>query len=315
MRAALAAIVGPTAVGKSEIAIRLAGGIPAEIVSADSRLLYRGMDIGTAKPSREQLREIPHHMIDVADPHESWSVAKYKQHADQAIEQIQARARLPLLVGGTGQYVTAVLEGWTPPPKGESAALRLELEAFAASNGAEALHARLAQIDPERAAQLNPSNVRRVVRALEIYQITGQPPSALSGSSPPEYPILRLGLSLAREVLYQRIDRRIDTMLAAGFVDEVQQLLDLGIRLEHPAMSAIGYRQIAEHLLGMKSLEDSVRQVRRLSRQLVRRQANWFKPDDPRIEWFPADEQASERMLARIAAWLRDPEAHSGGGR
>jgi tRNA dimethylallyltransferase len=305
LRASLVAIVGPTAVGKSEIAIRIAQSLAAELVSADSRLLYRGMNIGTDKPTAIQRSQVPHHLIDVADPQKNWSLAQYKRRADLVIGQIQARDRLPILVGGTGQYVTAVLEGWTPPPAAETEDLRRELEAYAASHGAGSLHARLAAVDPERAAQLDPANIRRVVRALEVYDITGARASTLPGAKPPSYPILRLGLNRPRSALYERIDHRIDRMLESGLVEEVQRLLDQGLTPDDPPMSAIGYRQIAKHVLGAQSLEESVRESRRLSRQLVRRQANWFKADDPQIEWFEANNDPASHMLARIEDWLR----------
>jgi tRNA dimethylallyltransferase len=305
LQAALVAIVGPTAVGKSEIAIQIAVELQAEIVSADSRLLYRGMDIGTAKPTPAQRELVSHHLIDLAEPTENWSVAQYKRHADQAIDRIHSRDRLPLLVGGTGQYVTAVLEGWTPPPKAETEALRREFESFAEIHGAEALHAHLAAVDPDRAAQLDPANVRRVARALEIYEVTGNKASELTGAQPPSYPILRLGLTLPRDELFARIDARIDRMIQDGLVDEVQRLLDQGLSPDHPPMSAIGYRQIADYLLGSVTLEQSVRKMRRLSRQLVRRQANWFKADDARIDWYDVDESVADRMLARIATWQK----------
>ncbi len=302
-RVGLVALVGPTAVGKSAVAVELASALGGEIVSADSRLLYRGMDIGTAKPSREQRRRVPHHLIDVAEPEENWSLATFKQAADSSIDEIQVRNRLPLLVGGTGQYVTAILEGWSPPGQEQGRTLRNYFEALAAAEGPGELHRRLQAVDPESARRIEPSNVRRVARALEIYELTGAPASVQRRASPPPYRTLRLGLSLPRRELYARIDRRIDEMIEAGLVAEVQGLLDRGIRPDHPPMSAIGYGQIGEHLLGRKSLQVAVAEMRRLSRQFVRRQANWFKPGDPRIEWHRAEPGVARRLADRIRSW------------
>jgi len=302
---ALVAIIGPTAVGKTEVGIAVAESLEAEIVSADSRLIYRGMDIGTAKPSREQLDRVPHHLIDVAEPEESWSLAKFKQQADQSIAAVQKRKRLPLLVGGTGQYATAILEGWRLPPKAPDNSIRIKYESLATDRGPAALHARLEHVDPSSARAIDPANVRRVVRALEIYELTGIPPSKQRRAIPPGFPILRLGLHLPRPELYARIDQRIDGMLARGLVDEVRALLERGIELGHPPMSGIGYRQIGEYLHGDRSLEEAVADMRRLTRQFVRRQSNWFKADDPNIEWNNVEEDLADRLVTRIRSWLQ----------
>jgi len=293
------------------VAIELAEVLQAEIVSADSRLIYRGMDIGTAKPSPEQRRRVLHHLIDVAEPQESWSLAAFKRAAEAAIQEIQAKGRLPLLVGGTGQYVAAILEGWAPPAQEPGRRLRDSFEALAVQEGSRELHRRLQAVDPESARRIEPSNVRRVARALEIFELTGSPASAQRRASPPPYRILRLGLTLPRPELYSRIDRRIDEMLEAGLVAEVRRLLDRGIPTDHPPMSAIGYRQIGEHLLGRRSLESAVTEMRRLSRQFVRRQANWFKPGDPRIEWHTAAPGVERILGDRILGWVDKDQPES----
>ena len=305
LTASLVALVGPTAVGKTELSIAVAEALEAEIVSADSRLIYRGMDIGTAKPSPEQLAQVPHHLIDVAEPEQNWSLARFKNAADEAIVEVQERNRLPLLVGGTGQYVVAILEGWAPPPKAADDSIRTRFENYAGEHGTAALHAELKKVDPVSAARIDPENIRRVVRALEIYELTGTPPSDQRRSSPPDYRILRLGLHLPRPELYSRIDERIDRMLERGLVAEVQALLDRGIELDHPPMSGIGYRQVGEFLLGNQTLEQAVVEMRRLTRQFVRRQANWFKLDDPDIEWKDLGDGLADRLIDRIRSWLQ----------
>ncbi len=302
----LVAIIGPTAVGKTQISIEVAAALGAEIVSADSRLLYRGMDIGTAKPTPAQRKQVPHHLIDVAEPDEAWNLVRFKRAANQAISQVQAAGKLPILVGGTGQYVTAILEGWAPPPAAGDESLRRVLESFAELHGPDALHERLKEVDPTSASEIDAANVRRVARALEVFELTGSAASEVRGAEPPEYRILRVGLNLPRDELYRRIDQRIDRMLLAGLVDEVQQLLDRGISPDHPPMSAIGYKQIAAHLRGEISMAVAVQQMRRRSRQFVRRQANWFKADDPRIEWYEARQGVVNRLIERIRAWLEE---------
>jgi tRNA dimethylallyltransferase len=298
----LACLVGPTAVGKTEVALRLAERLDAEIVSADSRLLYRGMDIGTAKPSLEERQRIPHHLVDVAEPDETWSMAQVRSAVLQCTGEITARNRLPLLVGGTGQYVRAILEGWDPP-RAHDAAIRERLEAIARSSGKQALYARLREVDSMGADQIDPRNVRRVVRALEIFEATGEPASAQRRRQPPPYRILALGLMLPRPVLYDRIDARIDGMIAQGWVDEVRRLLTRGFDPSLPSFSAIGYPQIVEVVQGKRSVEDAVREIRRRTRVLVRRQANWFKADDPSIRWFENTADAVDRMEWEIRRW------------
>jgi len=300
----LVAIIGPTAVGKTEISIHLAEQLNGEIVSADSRLLYRGMDIGTAKPSPEDRARVPHHLIDVTEPENPWSLGLFRRAAHEAIEAIYLRGRLPFLVGGTGQYVCAILEGWSPPPKSDDPDVRSELEAFAAVHGSQALHERLADVDPDTASRIDHRNVRRVVRALEIYHVTGFAPSQQRMVHPPPFLILRVGLTLPRSELYARIDARIDAMLETGLVQEVEGLLARGVSPALPAMTAIGYHQIADYLQGVISLDEAVRRIRRSTRQFVRRQSNWFKADDPHIHWFEARQGVEVSIVELVRAWL-----------
>lgn len=291
-------LVGPTAVGKTELSLQLAEKLNAEIISADSRLLYRGMDIGTAKPTLAERARVPHHLIDVADPDETWSLAQYQQAATQAITQITAHGRLPLLVGGTGQYVRAIVEGWQPPVQQPHPRLRAALERWGAQIGALELHRRLSLLDPQAAAAIQWQNLRRTVRALEVIFSTGQRFSEQRRRTESPYRLLTIGLTRPRPELYARIDARLQAMLTAGFVDEVRALLARGYGRNLPAMSAIGYREIAAHLAGEISLDEAITQIKRLTRQFVRRQANWFNPADPNIHWFtlPNDDVLPEIM-------------------
>jgi len=292
----LVVIVGPTAVGKTEIAIQLARRLDAEIVSADSRLFYRGMDIGTAKPTEEERRLVPHHLIDVADPDEIWSLAIFQQKASQAIADIRSRGKLPFLVGGTGQYIRSVVEGWDLPPQPPDPRLRERIEAWSQTIGARALHEKLARIDPDAAKRIEPGNVRRTIRALEVIFHTGQRFSAQRRRSSSPYSILMLGLRRLRPELYARIDRRIESMFEAGLVDEVKDLLARGYSPDLPTLSAIGYRETIDYLQGRMTMEEAKVQIRRLTRTFVRRQANWFKEDDVSIHWFDARDGVVSQM-------------------
>jgi tRNA dimethylallyltransferase len=300
----LVVIVGPTAVGKTEIAIQLAARLDGEIVSADSRLYYRGMDIGTAKPTPEQRQQIPHHLIDVADPDEPWSLATFQSAARQAIAEIHARQRLPFLVGGTGQYIHAVIEAWQVPPVEPQPALRQALERWAQQITPEGLHARLAVLDPDAAMRIEPRNLRRIVRALEVILSTGRRFSGQRSQASSPYRVLILGLSRPRSELYARVDARIQEMLEAGLVEEVRGLLDQGYSPKLPALSAIGYQEIVNYLSGKTSLDEAVAQIKRKTRVFVRRQANWFKRDNVEILWFEVSPGTLDEMEATVRLWL-----------
>ncbi|MEJ5224591.1 MAG: tRNA (adenosine(37)-N6)-dimethylallyltransferase MiaA [Anaerolineales bacterium] len=297
----VAVIVGPTAVGKTEASIQLARRMDGEIVSADSRLFYRGMDIGTAKPTREEMGDIPHHLIDVADPDETWSLAMFQQAAQQAIAGIHSRGRLPIIVGGTGQYIRAVTHGWSPPAAPPNEALRRALENLSAQYGLYWLHEKLRLLDPAAAASIDPRNVRRTIRALEVIFSTGRRFSDQRSQTDSPYRLLTLGLTRPRPELYARIDARIEKMFADGLLDETRRLLERGYTPDLPAMSAIGYREAAAVLRGEMSLDEAIVQMKRLTRMFVRRQANWFKENDPAITWFRAEPGVVEAM----AAWLK----------
>jgi tRNA dimethylallyltransferase len=305
----LVVLVGPTAVGKTEISIQLAERLQVEIVSADSRLFYRGMNIGTAKPTQAEMQQVPHHLIDIAEPDESLSLAVFQELASRAIAEIHHRGNLPILIGGTGQYVRAVIEGWRPPEISPDAGLRKALEAWARLIGPQQLHERLATLDPEAAARIDYRNLRRTVRALEVIFSTGRRFSEQRARYPSPYNSLLLGLSRPRPVLYARIDARIQAMLAGGLVEEVQGLLAQGYKADLPAFSAIGYREVLAYLQGSIDLEEAERQMRRNTRIFVRRQANWFKSNDPQIHWFDVGENTVSMLVSEICDWLRAMDA------
>jgi tRNA dimethylallyltransferase len=278
-------IVGPTAVGKTEIAIQLAERLNGEVVSADSRLFYRGMDIGTAKPTPEEQARVPHHLIDIADPDEILSLAVFQQRATQIISDIHTRKKLPFLVGGTGQYIRAVTQGWTPPEVEADERLRGELERMKEERGIYWLHDKLKNLDSEAAEKIDARNFRRTIRALEVIMTTGRKFSEQRGQSDSPYHLVTIGLTRPRGELYERVDKRIDLMFANGFVDEVRGLLAKGYSPSLPTMSAIGYRECIRVVNGELNEEQAKAEIRRATRVFVRRQANWFKESDPNIHW------------------------------
>jgi len=302
----LLAVVGPTATGKTGLAIRLALRLQGEIVSADSRQLYQGMDIGTAKPTPEERALVPHHLLDSIAPDMPYTLTQYQADAQAAIAAIAARGHLPLLVGGTGLYIRAVVDNLAIPEVPPDWEMRRELEAQAAREGAEALHARLAALDPTSAARIDPANVRRVIRALEVCLATGQPFSALQGARPSPYHVLMLGLTCERARLYECADRRVDAMLAAGLVEEVRALAARGYGWQLPAMTSLGYGEIGAYLRGETSLEEAAKRLKFNTHSYIRRQYSWFRPDT-RIHWLECDVPGlEEKALALIHAWLAE---------
>jgi tRNA dimethylallyltransferase len=293
-------LVGPTAVGKTELAIQLAERLGGEIVSADSRLFYRGMDIGTAKPTRAEQRRVPHHLIDIADPDEILSLAVFQQKARQAIADIHTRNKIPLLVGGTGQYIRAVTEGWNPPEVEPDERLRDELGRLKDEKGIYWLHEGLKGLDPAAADKIDPRNFRRTIRALEVILTTGRKFSEQRGQSESPYRLLSIGLTRPRSELYARLDQRIEAMFASGFLEEVKSLLAQGYSPSLPTMSAIGYRECIRVVNGELNEEQAKAEIRHATRVFVRRQANWFKESDPNIKWFKVQEGVTEEIEAYI---------------
>ena len=289
-------IVGPTAVGKSALALHLAQVFDGEIVNADSRQVYRLMDIGTAKPSPEDRSKVPHHLVDILDPDQEFSLALFLDLAGGAIQDIRSRGKLPIVTGGSGQYIWALLEGWDVPNVPPDTRLRQKLEERGRREGASALHRSLSEVDPETASRIDARNLRRMIRALEVHHAVGLSPSVLPRKRPPPYNPLVIGLTMSREALYGRIDRRVDEMLERGLVGEVRDLLGMGYSQNLPCMSGMGYREIALHLGGEYSLEEVSQRIKYDTHRYARHQYAWFRLGDPRICWLkpgPGGEQSS----------------------
>jgi len=300
----LIVVVGPTAVGKTATAIHLCQDFSGEIVSADSRQIYRGMNIGTAKPTPADLAATPHHLIDLVDPDQTLSLADYQQKAYQAITDVLDRGPTPFLVGGTGQWIHAVVEGWCVPRVPPDPYLRADLQAEADLFGSQQLHARLAEVDPAAAAKIDSRNIRRVIRALEVYLKTGVPISRQQHAQSPPYRILQIGLTVPREVLYARVDARVDRMMAEGLLAEVRGLVNSGYGLHLPAMSGLGYRQIGQHLAGHITLDQAVSLIKKETRRFIRQQYNWFSLNDPTIQWLDVSTDPPEAAPPLVAAFL-----------
>ena len=317
MRIPLLVIVGPTASGKSAVGMALARRLDGEIVSADSMQVYRGMDIGTAKPTPSEQAEIRHHLIDVADPDEVFNVARYQELASAAIDDAAVRGKLPIMVGGTGLYVDAVVRGFLFPDEGRNPAVR-ELEQEVTAEGGAPLHARLASCDPEAARRIHPNDLRRIVRALEVFEVTGRPITELRRKHVPvdAYSARLFGLTMPREALAERIDARVDQMVAAGLVDEVRRLLQMGYDGRSTAMQAIGYKEFAAYLAGCEGPEQAIDEVKLETRKYAKRQMTWFRKHDD-ITWIdvqvasdPSD--VASEIMARLRRWLEEADTALG---
>jgi tRNA dimethylallyltransferase len=300
----LVAIVGPTGVGKSQLALRLAQSFNGEIVSADSRQVYRHMNIGTAKPTLEELSLVRHHLVDIVNPDEDFSLAQYQQLAYRAIEDIQQRNKLALLVGGSGLYVWSVLEGRGIPEVPPDPEFRYNLEREAVEVGKDKLYQELVKVDPVAAQRIDPRNVRRTIRALEVYRSTEIPFSQLQGKKPPLFDILVMGLTADRAELYHRIDFRVDEMINQGLVAEVKNLINMGYDFNLPAMSGIGYRQIGKFLRGELTLAAAIQQIKFETHRFARHQYSWFRLKDERIQWFDIESRVESEIIAPLTAFV-----------
>ena len=302
----LVAIVGPTGIGKSQLALRLAQTFECEIVSADSRQVYRHMDIGTAKPSREELSLVPHHLISILDPDEDFSLAQYQELACRAIGDIHQRNKLPILVGGSGMYVWSVLEGWGIPRVSPDLEFRHSLEEKAARVGKDELYQELEEIDPVAVQKIDRRNVRRTIRALEVHRGTETPFSQLQYKKAPPFNTLIIGLTADRAELYRRIDLRVDKMIKQGLVAEVEKLVNMGYDFNMPAMSGIGYKQIGMFLNGELTLAAAIQQIKFETHRFVRHQYNWFQLKDERIEWFDIQSKLDSEITALLARFIQE---------
>lgn len=301
------AILGPTAVGKTAAALELASLLGAEVLSADSRQVYRGMDIGTAKVSAEDRERVPHHLVDLVNPDEPFTLADYLDRAAAVMEEVARRGKIPLVVGGTGLYIRALTEGYAVPRTPPDAEFRALLAEEARLLGTAALHRRLAARDPAAAGKLHPNDFRRVTRALEVHRATGTPISTWQRADAPPR-VHKLGLTMDREDLYRRIDARIDDQIRRGLLDEVRALLDRGYPPDLAAFETFGYRELIGHLSGAYPLEKGIALVKRNTRRFAKRQFTWFRRE-PRVEWLEVTRSSSWRELAHeILKRYRDRE-------
>jgi tRNA dimethylallyltransferase len=292
----LVAIVGPTGVGKSQLALHLASLFHGEIVNADSRQVYRYLNIGTAKPSSEELAQVPHHLVNIINPDEDFSLAQYQELAYKAIDDIQKRKKVPFVVGGSGLYVRAILEGWQIPKVLPDPEFRYNVKKRASGSGIDELYQELVRVDPKAAQKIDCRNIRRVIRALEVHAKTKKTFSQLGYKEAPTYDSFIIGLTTDRAELYRMVDKRVDEMMERGFVDEVEHLLKMGYDLNLPAMSGIGYRQIGQYLRGELTLEDTKQQIKSETHRFIRHQYAWFRLADERIHWFDIGHQESSEI-------------------
>jgi tRNA dimethylallyltransferase len=301
----LIAIVGPTAVGKSNLAIKLAHKFRGEIINADSRQIYKQMDIGTAKPTPSELSAIRHHLIDLINPDDQFSLSIYQKLVSQTIMDVKSRHKTPFLVGGTGQYVWAVIEGWQIPGILPDLEFRRSMETRAEQEGPMPLYEELKLQDGDAAKRITPANVRRVIRALEIAKSREKTSSTILNKKNPQFNVLTIGLNLDRQALYKKIDNRVDEMIKKGLIDEVKALLNKGYGLDLPSMSGIGYKQIGLYLTNQISLEDAVQKIKYATHSFARRQYNWFRLTDKRIKWFDVASEIEDNISELVSDFLQ----------
>jgi len=308
----LLVITGPTAVGKTELSLKLAEELHGEIISADSMQIYRYMDIGTAKATAEERKRIKHYMIDIINPDETYSLADYQKEADRLIREISARGYLPIMVGGTGLYIRAVVQGFLLPEMEVNHQLRAELREMASKHGNEYLHQKLAEIDPEHARKMHPNDLRRIIRAIEIFEETGRNMSYYlekQKNTPPRYNTLKIGLNRNREELYERVNQRVDLMIKEGLVDEIKNIIKAGYNISTTALQGLGYKEIIGYLNGEYSLEEAINLLKKNTRNYAKRQITWFKREKD-LHWFnltgKSESKVYQEIMALISRWDRD---------
>ncbi|MBP1918731.1 tRNA (adenosine(37)-N6)-dimethylallyltransferase MiaA [Youngiibacter multivorans] len=301
MKPRLIIIAGPTGVGKTEISIRLAKLLDGEIVSCDSMQVYRLMDIGSAKATREEMQGIPHHMVDILDPMTPFTVSEYKAMAETAIDDIISRGKVPIMVGGTGLYIDSVITDMSFAEGSGDTAFRDSMEELAVKSGKEEVHRQLQEVDPIAAERIHPNNLKRVIRALEVYHMTGKPFSSFAdeGIINPKYEVSYYYLNRKREELYSAIDIRVLKMLEEGLVDEVRMLRERGLTREHQSMQGIGYKEVLDYLDGKKTYDEMVEEIQRHSRNYAKRQLTWFRRKSLAVEIY-RDAMSTEEILNLI---------------
>ncbi|MGI6251100.1 MAG: tRNA (adenosine(37)-N6)-dimethylallyltransferase MiaA [Anaerolineaceae bacterium] len=289
---ALIIVVGPTASGKTDLAVKLAKALETEVISADSRYFYKGLNIGTAKPTKSEMQGVTHHLIDCTTVDNPWSLGEFRTHALKLIKEINSKGKIPILVGGTGQYIRAITKNWNVPTIEADEGLRITLENWAKLIGKKELWNKLKIVDPEAAKKIDFRNLRRTVRALEVILKTGKRFSGLRNFSDNPLNSLTLGISWPRDLLYKRVDFRIDQMIKQGLVAEVNDLVSQGWDELLRRIGIIGYTEIIDYLEGKLTLEQAVKLIRKNTRVFIRTQSNWFKADDPNIYWLDGKDPA-----------------------
>ena len=293
--------MGPTGVGKSRLALHISQKFAAEIINADSRQVYRYMDIGTDKPTAQEMSAVPHHLFNIVDPDSDFGLAQYLELADQTIKDIHKRNEIPLLVGGSGQYVWATIEGWVVPRIPPDREFRKTLEKLAENNGADSLYENLQKLDPHSARKIDKRNIRRVIRALEVAHHSKEPFSNLHKKITPDYNILIVGLTAERKELYRRIDLRVDSMLQRGLVAEVENLIKMGYGFNLSAMNSIGYKQIGMVMRSEISLDEAIKNIKIHNHRLVRHQYAWFRLEDKRVIWFDVQNDINQEVMTLVS--------------
>ncbi|KGA98515.1 tRNA delta(2)-isopentenylpyrophosphate transferase [Alkalihalobacillus alcalophilus ATCC 27647 = CGMCC 1.3604] len=304
MKEDLISIVGPTGVGKTALSIELAKKYGGEIISGDSMQIYRGMDIGTAKVNEEEMQGIPHHLIDIKDPNEAFSVADFQELVVPLITRLNQKKKVPILTGGTGLYVNSIIKGYQFSETEEDLTYRKELEQFVSVHGVEALYTQLLSVDPDAKEVIHPNNIRRVIRALEVFKVTGISFTKQQKNMPEEerYHLAMIGLTMPREQLYERINSRVDMMVKNGLIEEVEHLYNQGIK-DVQSVQAIGYKELYSYFDGLYSLEEAIEKLKQNSRRYAKRQYTWFR-NKTNTTWFDVSEGLTEKVFLQISEFV-----------